>query len=142
MSPNSLRRDKHESTAVDYKFKLILLILFIVISLIIFHFRHKIGEFHDRLRLKRRSRYINLNDEFSQDLQQGLSSGNFDLEENVGDNRKGLNTDQKLAITQIMREQAIDFDEARMIYTKQQFTNHEIDANGVPLDPKTVTFST
>lgn len=118
-----------------------LIIGLVVICILLFHFRNRIGEFHDRLRMNRRTRYVNLNDDFTEDMEQGLSSRNFDLINNAGDSREGLNEEQKEAIKKIMKDKGISFDKARLEFTKQMFGSNGVGPDGVPLDPKAVTFS-
>lgn len=125
------------------KLKPIHLAIFFVllVAVLVYHFRDKIGEFHDRLRTRRRMRYVNLTNGFNDDLENGLSSDNFDItSSNHDDTREGLLEAAKEEIKQIMHEENIGFDQARLKYTKSQFGKNNIDANGMPLDPRTVTF--
>ncbi|WEJ95301.1 hypothetical protein PSN45_002815 [Yamadazyma tenuis] len=87
-------------------------------------------------------RYANLSQGFQDDLESGLNSDAFNiLSGNSNDHRQGLEENAKAAIYQLMQQKSLTFDEARLEYTKSQFGEHNIDSNGVPLDPKTVTFS-
>ncbi|KAK6465970.1 hypothetical protein DFJ63DRAFT_311050 [Scheffersomyces coipomensis] len=122
----------------------VLIFALIVAAGLLFHFRHKIAEAHDRYRTRQRARngfYDRLNP-FEQEIADGLSSSNFDLEANVnsGDQRKGLSTEAKAEIKTIMDNQGISFDEARLQYTRSQLNENNIDSNGMPKDPKLVTF--
>lgn len=78
---------------------------------------------------------------FQSDLESGLSSEMFDLNENASDSRGGLAEDSKLEIQNIMREQHIGFDEARAMYTARVLEQNNIDADGLPRDPRAVFFS-
>lgn len=40
-----------------------------------------------------------------------------------------------------MKAQNISFDEARLQYTKSKFSDNQIGEDGMPLDPKAITFS-
>lgn len=125
------------------KLKPIHLVIFVivVVALLLFHFRNKIGEFHDRLRTRRRMRYVNLTNGFTEDIENGLTSDTFDvLSSNQDDSREGLLELAKAQIHELMEQESITFDQARLKYTKAKFNQNNIDSNGVPLDPKTVTF--
>ncbi|KAG2730744.1 hypothetical protein G9P44_006321, partial [Scheffersomyces stipitis] len=72
----------------------------------------------------------------------GFSSANFDLEANVagGDTRKGLSEEALAEIQRIMDSKRKTFDEARLEYTPSELGRNGVDKDGVPLDPKLVTF--
>lgn len=55
--------------------------------------------------------------------------------------RSGLDETSKKAIRKIMDSRNITFDDARLLYIKNEFQNNSIADDGMPLDPKTVTFS-
>lgn len=81
---------------------------------------------------------------FRDDLESGLTSDYFDLNENIsaGDSRAGLDQVSKKAIQKIMkRNRGMTFDEARAKYTKERFRDNGIGADGRPTDPKAVFFS-
>lgn len=117
----------------------------VIIILVGFHFRNKIAAAHDRFRSRRRLRYSGIPEStgFEEDLENGLSSNNFDLRENITnqDSRAGLESNAKTEIKKIMVQHNIGFDEARLIYTRKQMKSNSIGSNGVPLDPRAVTFS-
>ncbi|KAG0011504.1 hypothetical protein BGZ81_002141 [Podila clonocystis] len=79
---------------------------------------------------------------FARNIEEGLSSANFDLQLNVinHDQRQGLeNTDE---IRQLMSEHGCDFDQARLLRQQRMMAAHGIDPEtGCPLDPKAVYFS-
>ncbi|AAS50349.1 AAL017Wp [Eremothecium gossypii ATCC 10895] len=71
----------------------------------------------------------------------GFSSQNFDLTSaNSNDTRSGLDEASKQEIRRIMEEQGLGFDQARLVYTTRKFGAHGIAPDGMPLDPKVVTF--
>jgi hypothetical protein len=81
------------------------------------------------------------NNQFQRDIEDGLSSNNFDLSVNVadGDSRPGLDADE---VRRIMAEEGCTFDEARYIRQQRVLKRNNIDPEtGLPLDPKLVTFS-
>jgi len=80
---------------------------------------------------------------FGRDIESGLSSSTFDLSANVadGDSRAGLDDASKAAILKIMKKRRLRFDEARKVYMEQRFKSNGIGADGLPRDPKLVTFS-
>ena len=87
--------------------------------------------------------YHRLPSSFSNDIESGFSSNDFDLTTNVagGDSRAGLDQPAKREIQKIMKRRRIGFDEARRVYTEQRFASHGIGADGRPKDPKFVSFS-
>nr|Q876Z1.1 RecName: Full=UPF0357 protein AAL017W; Flags: Precursor [Eremothecium gossypii ATCC 10895]AAO21871.1 YCL012Cp [Eremothecium gossypii] len=102
--------------------------------------RYKTSEFMVRLR-SRFGGYTSINDHFVRDLEDGFSSQNFDLTSaNSNDTRSGLDEASKQEIRRIMEEQGLGFDQARLVYTTRKFGAHGIAPDGMPLDPKVVTF--
>ncbi len=87
--------------------------------------------------------YSRLPSSFANDIEGGFSSSAFDLSGNVaeGDSRAGLDQRAKREVQRIMRARAVGFDEARRIYTEQRFARNNIGRDGVPRDPKFVSFS-
>jgi len=87
--------------------------------------------------------YTRLPTSFRDDIEAGLSSSAFDLSSNVeaGDSRQGLDDAGKKEVIRIMKRKGIDFDEARKIYMQERFKKNNIGADGVPKDPKFVSFS-
>ncbi|KAI5959828.1 uncharacterized protein KGF55_005060 [Candida pseudojiufengensis] len=143
----------------------IILSITILLSLIIFHFRYKIIAFHDRWRTRRRIQqgyYNNLNfdeedliddddinsefsldnESFVNDINQGLNSSNFDVENsNYQDSRKGLSIRGKKYIKKLMEtDKNLTFDDARLIYIQNELNKNGINNDGLPNDPKLVTF--
>ncbi|KAI8058098.1 hypothetical protein BDF22DRAFT_739501 [Syncephalis plumigaleata] len=93
-------------------------------------------------RLKERQGYLRVgnNSTFQQDIEDGLTSSNFDLNANVldGDTRPGLDADE---IRRIMKDEGCSFDEARLLRQQRILLRHNIDPRtGLPRDPKLVTF--
>lgn len=70
-------------------------------------------------------------------------SSSFDLTTNIAmeDSRTGLDPYAKQKIKQIMTNKKVGFDEARLLYVKMSFTRHDIRPDGMPQDPKFVSFS-
>ncbi|KAI8584504.1 hypothetical protein K450DRAFT_216676 [Umbelopsis ramanniana AG] len=79
---------------------------------------------------------------FEDDIEDGLTSSNFDIEEHnieEGDSRAGLKNKEE--ILKIMKRQGCSFDEARLIRQQRLLKKNNIDpATGLPLDPKFVSF--
>ncbi|KAJ5966028.1 hypothetical protein N7481_012742 [Penicillium waksmanii] len=87
--------------------------------------------------------YHRLPSSFTSDLENGLSSSQFDIAANIadGDTRAGLDARAKAEIRKIMKNRRVNFDEARRIYTEQRFAKNNIGPDGRPRDPKFVSFS-
>ncbi|OBZ87549.1 hypothetical protein A0J61_04389 [Choanephora cucurbitarum] len=78
---------------------------------------------------------------FEQDIEDGLTSSQFDLHANLDeqDSRAGLK--DKEEIIRIMKKQKVTFDEARLIRQQRLLKKNNIDPEtGLPLDPKFVQF--
>lgn len=58
-----------------------------------------------------------------------------------GDTRAGLDVRGKRDVQRIMKSRGIGFDEARRVYMEQGFKKNNIGADGLPRDPKFVSFS-
>lgn len=58
-----------------------------------------------------------------------------------GDSRAGLDVRGKREVQRIMKSRGIGFDEARRVYMEQNFKKNNIGADGLPRDPKFVSFS-
>ncbi|CAK9442095.1 uncharacterized protein LODBEIA_P58530 [Lodderomyces beijingensis] len=141
--PDSAPADPNPPTAYLRPRYLPLLVL-VALCIVIYIYRHRIAEFHDRYRTYRRMRQSNFlaDTTFEDDLADGLSSLNFDLESHnidSGDSRKGLSAEARADIKRIMKSRGVSFDEARLEYTRGQFRQHGIDETGLPRDPKLVT---
>ena len=87
--------------------------------------------------------YQRLPSSFSNDIESGFTSTDFDLSTNVatGDSRAGLDQVGKREVQKIMKSRKVRFDEARRIYTEQRFAKNNIGPDGRPRDPKFVSFS-
>lgn len=87
--------------------------------------------------------YTRLPSSFSNDIESGFSSSDFDLGANVaaGDSRAGLDQQAKREVRKIMKSRRVGFDEARRIYTEGRFAKNNIGPDGRPRDPKFVSFS-
>jgi hypothetical protein len=77
------------------------------------------------------------------DVEGGFTSADFDLSSNIteGDSRQGLDPKSKRDIQRLMKIRGIGFDEARKVYMEQRFKKAGISADGIPRDPKFVSFS-
>ena len=134
--------DTHASFSGSISPGVALIIIGIIVVLLLFHLRHKIAAFHDRYRANRRARYSRLSSGFQQDIDDGFTSMNFDLESaNSDDSRQGLNSVATLEIKEIMESEGLTFDDARWRYTQEVFGKNDVGADGKPRDPRTVTFS-
>lgn len=58
-----------------------------------------------------------------------------------GDSRAGLDVRGKREVQRIMKNRGIGFDEARRVYMEQNFKKNNIGHDGLPKDPKFVSFS-
>jgi len=87
--------------------------------------------------------YHRLPTTFAGDVEAGFQSSNFDLAGNITseDSRQGLDEAGKRAVQQIMKRRGVGFDEARKIFMEQKFKKNNIGADGLPRDPKFVSFS-
>lgn len=73
-------------------------------------------------------------------VEQGLTSENFDLSQNVANNDTRLVDPAVHAMEAIMEREGCDFDEARNLYNRQKMLEAGIDPDtGLSLDPKAVT---
>ncbi|KAI9147936.1 hypothetical protein HJFPF1_11754 [Paramyrothecium foliicola] len=87
--------------------------------------------------------YSRLPNSFAEDIDAGLSSSTFDLTSNVesGDSRAGLDDQSKAEVLKIMKKRRMNFDQARKVYMENRFKANGIGADGLPRDPKFVSFS-
>ena len=87
--------------------------------------------------------YVRLPSSFTNDIESGFTSAHFDLSTNLaaGDSRAGLDQQAKREVQKIMRSRKVGFDEARRIYTEARFAKNDIGPDGLPRDPKFVSFS-
>lgn len=87
--------------------------------------------------------YSRLPSSFTNDIEAGLTSNDFDLSGNIadGDTRAGLDLQGKMEVQKIMKAKKIGFDEARRVYTERKFAKNNIGPDGRPRDPKFVSFS-
>ena len=76
-------------------------------------------------------------------MESGLTSNDFDLSANVAsaDARAGLDQKAKREVQKIMKSRNVGFDEARRLYTQGTFAKNNIGPDGLPRDPKFVSFS-
>lgn len=77
------------------------------------------------------------------DVEAGFTSDDFDLSGNImqGDSRAGLDVNAKRDVQGIMKSRGIGFDEARRVYMEKRFKKNNIGPDGLPRDPKFVSFS-
>jgi hypothetical protein len=72
-----------------------------------------------------------------------LHSSTFDITDNIvgGDERSGLDEAGKREVLRIMKRRGVGFDEARRIWMEERFKKEDIGKDGIPRDPKFVSFS-
>lgn len=87
--------------------------------------------------------YTQLPTSFRGDVEAGLHSADFDMTGNItdGDSRSGLDENSKREVLRIMKRRGVNFDEARRLYMEKNFKKAGISADGLPNDPKFVSFS-
>ncbi|KIX10484.1 uncharacterized protein Z518_01567 [Rhinocladiella mackenziei CBS 650.93] len=87
--------------------------------------------------------YTRVPNTFMGDVESGFTSADFDLSTNVmeGDSRGGLDQKAKREIQRLMKIRGINFDEARRVYMERRFKKNGIGEDGIPRDPKFVSFS-
>jgi hypothetical protein len=87
--------------------------------------------------------YTALPTSFRGDVEAGLHSADFDMTGNIegGDGRSGLDEQGKREVLRIMKRKNVDFDEARRIFMENKFKKAGISSDGLPKDPKFVSFS-
>ena len=86
--------------------------------------------------------YQRLPTSFRDDIEAGLHSSDFDLTGNVeGDSRQGLDEAGKKEVLRIMKRKNVGFDEARRLLMQERFSKAGVGSDGVPRDPKFVSFS-
>ncbi|KAF2404161.1 hypothetical protein EJ06DRAFT_578858 [Trichodelitschia bisporula] len=87
--------------------------------------------------------YTQLPTNFREDVEAGLHSADFDMAGNIegGDSRSGLDEAGKREVLRIMKRRGVGFDEARRLFMQERFKREGIGADGVPKDPKFVSFS-
>ncbi|AJP37421.1 AHL_G0005390.mRNA.1.CDS.1 [Saccharomyces cerevisiae] len=124
--------------------KLLLWVVLLSLCLLMAHRKTKVADKFRALRSRMQSRFnrhIRLNDSFADDLENGLHSSNFDIiSENSNDVRGGLDDVSKNEIKQIMENDNVDFDKARLLYMERKFGQNGIAPDGTPIDPKAFTF--
>jgi hypothetical protein len=93
--------------------------------------------------LDRLIHYTPLPTSFREDVEAGLHSADFDMTGNIegSDSRSGLDENAKAEVLRIMKRRGVNFDEARRIFMEQTFKKSGIGKDGLPRDPKLVTFS-
>ena len=87
--------------------------------------------------------YTRLPTSFRSDIENGFTSDDFDLQQNVNgrDQRQGLDQAAKREVGKIMKRNKVGFDEARRLYMQRRFRDEGIGEDGRPRDPKFVSFS-
>ncbi|PQE04233.1 precursor protein [Rutstroemia sp. NJR-2017a BVV2] len=89
-------------------------------------------------------RYQPVPSTFQTDIESGLHSANFSLADNFlssTETRSGLSDNGKKEIQKIMRKKKVNFDEARRLWMQETFKREGISEDGLPRDPKFVSFS-
>ncbi|KAG6861264.1 hypothetical protein C0995_002072 [Termitomyces sp. Mi166 len=69
---------------------------------------------------------------FSEQINAGMSSSQFDIEANLrdGDSRSGLDERGTQEVMEIMRQQRVNFDQARLIRQNRILAQNGIDPSG------------
>jgi len=80
---------------------------------------------------------------FRGDVEAGLHSADFDMTGNIegDDGRSGLDEQGKREVLRVMKRRGVGFDEARRLVVEGRFKKAGIGRDGVPSDPKFVSFS-
>ncbi|KAF5208867.1 hypothetical protein E0198_004767 [Clavispora lusitaniae] len=79
---------------------------------------------------------------FQADLENGLTSDNFDIEANIrAQDPRSLDENAREEIQALMEAQQLSFDEARLKYFRNKMAENGVGSDGVPTDPRTVTLS-
>ncbi|KAF9158457.1 hypothetical protein DFQ27_007810 [Actinomortierella ambigua] len=105
------------------------------------HWQPKLEELRDRLRYTRLNFLGDQESTFQSNIEEGLTSNNFDIQQNLldGDNRAGLEDVDE--IRKIMKKYKCNFDQARLIRQQKKLEANGIDPRtGLPTDPKAVMF--
>jgi len=108
------------------------------------HWQHLVPELPYNIRQALNNhRYSPIRGSFSDDAAAGLHSSTFDLSGNIenGDSRGGLDERGKREVQRIMKARGVGFDEARRLSMLDTFSKQGIGADGLPRDPKFVSFS-
>ncbi|KAI8060170.1 hypothetical protein BC940DRAFT_246840 [Gongronella butleri] len=78
---------------------------------------------------------------FEEDIEDGLTSSQFDLNGNLSENDARAGLKNKEEILKIMRKHKCTFDQARLIRQQNLLKKNNIDPlTGLPNDPKFVSF--
>jgi len=95
------------------------------------------------LRVLPSSVYTRLPASFTEDIEAGLSSDTFNLNQNLdgNDSRAGLDANSKREILKLMKSKNMSFDQARTQFLKNKMAKNGIGPDGRPLDPRAVFFS-
>ncbi|KAF9077985.1 hypothetical protein BDP27DRAFT_1310538 [Rhodocollybia butyracea] len=115
-----------------------------LLILLLHRYRSSIAPYvPDRVRsiFPRFNNYIPLST-FADQANAGLTSSNFDIEANNildGDSRTGLDEIGTQEVTEIMRRERVNFDQARLIRHNRILARNGIDPSGMPLDSKAIT---
>ncbi|KAF8002608.1 hypothetical protein HF325_003573 [Metschnikowia pulcherrima] len=121
----------------------VLIAALICCFIICFHFRVRIIEKFEFWRNRRRWHSLSQSpgSGFQDDMEAGLSSSNFDLHENLlNQDPRSLDESAKEEIRNLMLQENISFDKARLKYFQDRLLSNGIGADGIPKDSKTVTF--
>ncbi|CAG8481569.1 3334_t:CDS:2 [Acaulospora morrowiae] len=122
--------------------KLLLFFLVLVLLVLLYYRNALLLKFPSLNRRYQRLPTIFSTSSFQHDIEEGLTSETFDLQENIanGDSRAGLEDSEE--IKHIMKVEGLNFDQARLLRMQRKFKSNNIDPlTGLPRDPKLVTFS-
>lgn len=133
--------DQSSKKLPEVKSHHILLIVVILTAVLIFHFRRNLAERFEVWRNRRRWSRLSQPGGFESDLENGFTSNNFDINENIRNHDlRTLDEAAKEEIRRLMLEHNLTFDDARLRYLRDKMEANGVDVNGMPLDPKIVTF--
>lgn len=112
---------------------LLLAAALVALAVLAFHLRQ-------RILARWRAGYARLG--FDRDLEDGFSSANFDLNANIAQrDPRALDGAARARIGELMVSESMTFDDARLLYVQREMAANGVAEDGVPTDPKTVTWS-
>ncbi|KAI8089200.1 uncharacterized protein BX664DRAFT_332405 [Halteromyces radiatus] len=124
----------------------IFILLFILLIVLGFIFRRKLVDLASKA-ADQTNRFLGYHllptniGSFEDDIEDGLTSSQFDLTNNLTEQETRAGLKDKEEILKIMKRQNVSFDQARLIRQQKLLKKNNIDpATGLPLDPKFVSF--
>ncbi|GAA5926698.1 uncharacterized protein JCM15063_000347 [Sporobolomyces koalae] len=118
---------------MGFRFNLSVLGLVCVLAYLAFHFRALYVDYLPVTLSSRLRHYAPLRT-FEDAAEQGFSTSNFDLSNNIaGDQRAGLDEQTLTELRRIMERNRVNFDEARRIHMELMFRKAGIGPDGLPI---------